>query len=140
MKFPFLVIYLKKNPCGIYFKFIRFDFIKEMQFIEVPKDTMFIKQNSIGKQFYVLRTGRVKVMVNNVHVGDIQAPKGLGERALSNDFLRAASIITYENCYLYVLQIHSFLKIYDFLNHKKGFYQNKNFIENHFTLSKINLK
>jgi CRP-like cAMP-binding protein len=106
-----------------------------MQFVEVPKDTMFIKQNTIGSLFYVLKQGKVKVIVNNQVFGEMQAPKAFGERALFNDFIRAASIVTLSTCYLYVLPRDSFLKIYQIINKTQGLDQKKNFLENHYTLS-----
>ena len=116
---------------------LRFDFIKEMQLVEIPKDIMFIKQNTIGSLFYVLKQGKVKVIVDNVHIGDMHAPMAFGERALFNDFIRAATIITIETCHLYVLPRESFIKIYQIINKTQGLEEKKNYIENHYTLSKI---
>ena len=113
------------------------EFIKEMPYCQVEKNVILTRQNTIGSMFYFLKEGRVKIVVDNEIVASVTAPKTLGERALFNDFIRGATLITEELCYFYVIKAENFKKIFEILNETQGVEEKYQFIESHYTLSLV---
>ncbi|ETV84660.1 AGC protein kinase [Aphanomyces astaci] len=70
-----------------------------------------IQQNDHGDKFYVLEHGSCEFLVNDVHVGDVEAAGHFGELALIYDAPRAATVRATRDCTLWTLGRNEFRTI-----------------------------
>ena len=103
--------------------------IEEMSLIEIKKNKYIFMQNKIGNYFYIMKSGKSELVINNkiikfFHIGD-----SFGELALLHDAPRSGSIITVSDCLLYILERKNFRKIVEHIT-KINYEENLKFIEN----------
>ncbi|ETW00626.1 AGC/PKG protein kinase, variant [Aphanomyces invadans] len=77
----------------------------------VPAGDVVIHQNDHGDKFYVLEHGSCEFLVNNIHVGDVEAGGHFGELALIYDAPRAATVRATRDCTLWTLGRNEFRTI-----------------------------
>ncbi len=81
----------------------------ELSPLELPAETTVIRQGDVGDNFYLVSSGRLRVLVDGVRVGTLEPGSGFGEIALLQDVPRTASVIAERDCLLYALAREPFL-------------------------------
>ena len=105
----------------------RLEIIKEMSLAYVPEKTIIFKQGSPGNYFYILKSGKANLIIDNIKKISINVGESFGELALLHGSPRTGTVIAETECYLWVLERKHFRKIVDHIT-KLNFEENKNFI------------
>ena len=106
----------------------RLEIIKEMSLAYVPEKTIIFKQGSPGNYFYILKSGKANLIIDNVKKITFNVGESFGELALLHGSPRTGTVIAETECYLWVLERKHFRKIVDHIA-KLNFEENKNFIQ-----------
>ena len=106
----------------------RLEIIKEMSLAYVPEKTIIFKQGSPGNYFYILKSGKANLIIDNIKKISINVGESFGELALLHGSPRTGTVIAETECYLWVLERKHFRKIVDHIT-KLNFEENKNFIQ-----------
>lgn len=78
------------------------ELINVMTLQKMSPGDQIIKQGEVGDKFYVVESGKVEVVVDEVKVGQLEGPTAFGELALMYNSPRAATIICKEKGNLWV--------------------------------------
>ena len=100
-----------------------------MKFYTIEAKQMLFEQGQPAKNFFVLLSGRLEVLVNGNRVNVIEPGMGFGELALLHDTNRSASIVTLEKCGLWGVNRRTFRSAVESVN-ALNFLENKTFIDN----------
>ncbi len=76
------------------------------------KNEYILKENTIGREMYVIVKGSVKVTKNNKKIIDLYEKDSIGEMSLLDVQKRTASVSCNEKTYVAELKYNSLLKIY----------------------------
>ena len=106
----------------------RLEIIKKMSLAYVPKDTIIFKQGNSGSYFYIIKEGSVNLVINDKQVKTLSIGESFGELALLHVAPRSGTVISNEDCYLWVLERKNFRKIVEYIT-KINFEENKTFIQ-----------
>lgn len=106
----------------------RVEIIREMTLCFVPAESMIFTQGEPGNFFYILKEGKVDVLVDGNVVKSLRSGENFGELALLHGAARSASVKAISDCYLWVLERKNFRKIIDHIN-QINFEENKKFIQ-----------
>ena len=91
-------------------------FYKDIKLYSADSNKYIFKQGSIGTLFFIIHTGRVEIILNDVSKGILSREKFFGEMALLSDSKRKASIKTLSHCSFFVIDrekfFHSLKNIY----------------------------
>jgi CRP-like cAMP-binding protein len=82
-----------------------------MSLCSVKKGDFIFKQNTIGNFFYVIKTGKVDLFINDNHIKIMQDGTCFGELALLHGATRSGTIKANSNCQLWVLERKYFKQI-----------------------------
>jgi cGMP-dependent protein kinase len=93
-----------------------------------PRDILF-EQGQPAKNFMVLLSGKLEVLVNGQRVNILEPGVGFGELALLHDTPRSASIVGLEKCGLWGVDRKTFRSAVESVN-ALNFLENKAFIDN----------
>ena len=77
-----------------------------------PGETIF-KQNEIGDKFYIVNSGKIDIVKDNVTVRSVNIHDYFGERSILFNDVRSASAISNGESKCWVLDMHDFLNIID---------------------------
>ena len=110
--------------------------IQEMSLVKVKENTYIFEQGNIGNYFYILKKGKVHLIINNKVVRELKIGESFGELALLHDAPRSASILAVTDCLLWTLERKSFRKIIDHIT-KINYEENVRFIDSIPILSHI---
>ena len=76
--------------------------------LEFPAGTTIFKEGSEGDFMYVIVEGRIRLSLNNEHIGE-ESPGGIvGEMALLDSDKRSATATALTDCLLAPIDLHSF--------------------------------
>jgi CRP-like cAMP-binding protein len=76
--------------------------------LEFPAGTAIFKEGSEGDFMYVIVEGRIRLSLNNEHIGE-ESPGGIvGEMALLDSDKRSATATALTDCLLAPIDLHSF--------------------------------
>ena len=114
----------------------RLEIIKEMSLAYVPTNTTIFAQGTPGNYFYILKQGKVNLIINGEHKKTLQVGESFGELALLHGAPRSGTVIAETECYLWVLERKSFKKIVEHIT-KINFEENKTFIQSIPSLANI---
>lgn len=98
-----------------------------MSLCSVPAETYIFKQNTIGDYFYIIKSGKVEIRINDKVNKYLDAGESFGELALLHGSSRSASIKSLTDCLLWTLERKNFRKIIDHINYI-NYEDNKKFI------------
>ena len=101
-----LMIYNALSPNALFRGLTTADFeilYKDIKLYAIDSNKFLFHQGSIGTLFFIIHTGRVEVIINNLSKGILSREKFFGEMALLSDSKRRASIKTLTHCSLFVL-------------------------------------
>ena len=102
---------------------------QNLKFFSLPENEIVIKQGSLGKRFYIIESGQVEVIRDNIRKVVLSRGQTFGEMSLVTNAPRRASLITLKETKLWGLSrkgFNSALKaVYD-----KNYSINRNFISN----------
>jgi cGMP-dependent protein kinase len=101
----------------------------KLKYYEVPANEVIFAQGSIGKKFYIIEKGLVKVQINGKLKNELKPGETFGEMALLTSAERRATLTTAIQTYLWGMGREQFLAAVRVIN-KKNFEVNKNFISN----------
>ena len=108
----------------------RYQIIKEMSLIYIPSNTIIFRQGTIGKYFYILKSGEIEYYVDNTKIDVINKPgESFGVLSLLNNCPRTITTKTLKDSYIWRLDKKTFNKIIEHIN-KIKFEENKTFIQN----------
>lgn len=79
--------------------------------LRVPAGKVLAREGDLGREFFVLESGRVEATRNGVRVGTLDAGNFFGEMALLDRQLRTATVTATEPCDLLVLTAREFLQV-----------------------------
>ena len=85
------------------------------------RDSVIIKEGTIGEKFYIVKNGQVEVFQKNLYLRTLNSMEYFGERALLTNEVRSATVIAKDSVELYSLDKESFKKnlsqmMVDYLN------------------------
>lgn len=106
----------------------KFQVIENMKLYAVKSNNIIFHQESKGIAFYIISTGRVDVIINDVRVNSLKAGESFGELALIHDTPRTATVKSIINSSFWTLDRQTFRKILEDLN-VKNYQENKTFID-----------
>ena len=101
----------------------------KLKFYEVPANQVIFEQGSIGKKFYIIEKGAVKIHINGKEKDGLKPGQTFGEMALLTNAKRRATLTTAEPTFLWGMGREQFRAAVRVIN-KKNFEVNKNFISN----------
>ena len=78
----------------------RMEIIKEMSLAYVPINTTIFAQGTPGNYFYILKQGKVHLIINGEHKKTLQVGESFGELALLHGAPRSGTVIAETECYL----------------------------------------
>ena len=102
--------------------------IEEMTLYLFNSNETIFEQNSKGKEFYVVSTGRLEVIINNDKKAILKEGDSFGELALLHDTPRTATIRSITNVALWILDRENFKQVLQELN-MQNYIENKVFID-----------
>lgn len=102
--------------------------IQAMKLYTLASNQTIFHQNQPGTSFFIVASGLLEVLVNDVRINTITEGQGFGELALMHDSPRTATVRTLTTVTLWGLDRNSFKKIIEDLN-VKHYEENKAFIE-----------
>jgi cGMP-dependent protein kinase len=106
----------------------RTEVIKVLNYCFVPKDTVVFKTGQIGNYFYIIKSGKVKLVIDDQVKKTLKSGESFGEIALLHGALRSGTIITVKDTYLWCLERKKFKQVIDYMNNK-NFSENRTFIQ-----------
>lgn len=106
----------------------RTEVIKILSYCFVPKDTVVFQQGQIGNYFYIIKSGKVKLLIDEVEKKTLQTGDSFGELALLHGAVRSGTIKTIKDTYLWCLERKKFKQVIDYMNNK-NFSENRSFIQ-----------
>lgn len=106
----------------------RKEVIKQMSYCFVPKDKVLFNQGSIGNYFYIIKSGRVNLLIDDVNKKTLRHGDSFGELALLHGALRSGTIKTCDDAYMWCLERKKFKQVVDYINNKH-FEENRLFIQ-----------
>ena len=105
----------------------KFMIIDKMKLFAVHSNEIIFHQGSKGSAFYIISTGRVEVIINEVKVNNLKPGDSFGELALIHDTPRSATVKSIINSSFWTLDRSAFRSILEDLN-MKNYQENKSFI------------
>jgi cGMP-dependent protein kinase len=102
--------------------------IDEMSLFLFNSNETIFEQNSKGKEFYVVSTGRLDVIINGVKKTVVKEGDSFGELALLHDTPRTATVKSITNVALWVLNRETFRQVLQELN-MQNYLENKVFLD-----------
>jgi CRP-like cAMP-binding protein len=105
----------------------RAEIIKEMSLASVNEGEMIFNQGTMGNFFYIIKEGKVELLINDNPIKSLEEGESFGELALLHGAARSGSIKASTNCLMWVLERKNFKKIVDHINHI-NFQENKKFL------------
>jgi cGMP-dependent protein kinase len=105
----------------------KFLIIDKMRLFAVHSNEVIFNQGSKGSAFFIISTGRVDVIVNEVKVNSLKPGDSFGELALIHDTPRSATVKSIINSSFWTLDRTAFRSILQDLN-VKNYQENKSFI------------
>jgi CRP/FNR family cyclic AMP-dependent transcriptional regulator len=75
------------------------------------KDEILFSQGEIGDAFYLIKTGSISVLANNIEVAVLGPGEGIGEMALIEGETRSATALLKEDSQLFKLSSNDFNKL-----------------------------
>jgi cGMP-dependent protein kinase 1 len=106
----------------------RVEAISKMELYLFEANKVIFKQNTFGKNFFIIAKGDVEVLVDNKQVAVLHRGDSFGELALVHDFPRSASVVALSRVYLWGLDRTSFKESVRKLN-SETYNENKRFID-----------
>lgn len=88
----------------------RSEIVKQMSLCFVSKDTVIFKQGLIGRYFYIIKKGRVRLLINKKVIKSIKEGENFGELDLLYCAPRSGTIIAETDCHLWVMERKIFQK------------------------------
>ena len=82
---------------------------RSLERVELPADTVLIREGEPGHTFYAIADGRLDVTIAGEHVRTLERGDGVGEIALLHNVLRTATVTTLTDATLYALDSSAFL-------------------------------
>ena len=87
----------------------RIQIIKEMSLIYIPSNTIIFKQGTLGKYFYILKSGEIEYYVDNSKIDVINKPgESFGVLSLLNNCPRTITTKTLKDSYIWRLDKKTF--------------------------------
>ena len=102
--------------------------IDEMKLFAIDSNEIIFLQNSKGNAYYIVASGRLEVIVNEIRVNVMKDGDSFGELALLHDTPRSATVKTVMNTALWVLDRTTFRNILQELN-VQNYKENRSFID-----------
>lgn len=106
----------------------RIEVIKQMCYCHVTKNTVIFEQGSVGNYFYILKEGKVSLLIDNVFKKNLVPGDSFGDLALLHGATRSGTIKAVEDTYMWCLERKKFKQVVDYITNK-NFEQNKSFIK-----------
>jgi cGMP-dependent protein kinase len=106
----------------------RTEVIKVLNYCFVPKDSVVYKKGQIGNYFYIIKSGKVKLVIDDQVKKTLKSGESFGEVALLHGAVRSGTIITVKDTYMWCLERKKFKHVIDYMNNK-NFSENRSFIQ-----------
>lgn len=78
---------------------------------EVPANTVLFKENDMGREAWILESGRVEVLRGGVSLATLEPPAYFGEMAFIDSPRRSATVMTREDSRFLVMSRNDFLRL-----------------------------
>lgn len=102
---------------------------EQMKYYKTPANATIFEQNSTGNNFFIISSGKVEVLVNNIRKSILKPGDNFGELALLHGTLRMSTIRTLEKTNFWTIDRKTFKQIVYSIN-TLSYKENKAFIEN----------
>lgn len=116
----------------------RKEVIKQMCYCFVPADTVVFNQGAIGNYFYIIKEGKVDLIIDGEQKKTLRYGDSFGELALLHGALRSGTIKTLQETHMWCLERKKFKQVVDYINNK-NFEENRAFIQSIPILNNMNL-
>ena len=103
--------------------------ISEMTFYSVKSNSLIFKQDTPGNNFFIICSGTVEVLINDIQKSILKPGDSFGELALLHGTLRNATVKSLDPCEFWSLDRKTFKKVVHSIN-SLVYKENKKFIEN----------
>jgi len=81
---------------------------QNVHFLEVEKDYLLCNQGEIGDAFYIIFSGKVRILVDGQVMGELHSGDCFGERSLEKDEPRSATCVASERSQCVVIKSHEY--------------------------------
>jgi len=105
----------------------RLEVLKQMSYCFVGKDTVIFEQGSVGSYFYIIKEGKVNLLIDNDLKKTLVAGDSFGDLALLHGVTRTGTIIAVEDTFMWCLERKKYKQVLDYIANK-NFEENKSFI------------
>lgn len=105
------------------------DIINNMKFYTLLPDTTIFEQNSTGNNFFIIHSGKVEMLINDVRKSILKLGDSFGELALLHGTLRVATARALEKTSLWTIDRKTFRQVAYSIN-TLSYKENKAFLEN----------
>lgn len=102
--------------------------IKEFSLCLVSENVTIFKQGEIGNYFYIIKEGKVDLIINDKFIKSLSNGDSFGELALLHGASRSGTIKTSKTTTMWVLPRAKFRSVIDHIN-KENFEDNKKFLQ-----------
>lgn len=105
----------------------RLSLMQQLALCEVPENKIIFEENSVGKYFYIIKSGKVQLIINGIPVKTLSDWDCFGDLALIHNALRSGTVKSLVKTKLWALDNNLFRTIINEINNKDFFEKEKFF-------------